>query len=772
MKSPFAFLLAAVCAAVSAGNITVVLPEKPTPVESRAAEELRDLLGKTSKIAVVRGESREPGKIIYLGGTDAAKKLLGGRKFDTEEWLIAALDDRRLVLAGGYRGVLYSVYEFLERLGGVMFLDQYTVHGPEKEPAWDASFRLSGKPSFPFRSLYSFFAGGKSRYVGNIRQRQNFFLNEKLTPFLKSFGLTPVIGRPRGSHTYYFYTREWKDAPDEYFSLSPRTGKRERATGPEGPGQICWSHPEVRRLFAEQLKKFIAADRKEFRDVPPPVYYVITANDNDYPCACEKCRKNVEKFGGYTGLVLDFVNELARSVATEYPDVKLKVSAYFFTQTPPPPGTRIEKNVIVQPAQMGTEWPTGTVARTVRESLRPLTHPRNARAYEEFKKWAAFGRLAVYDYWIAYGDRGHLTDASVVAAENFKVYRDRADIVFGEIEEPLKTSFHALRMYLILRLANNVSLDPASEIERFMTVYYGPAAPEMKALRQLILDENRAEPGDLACPLARRRGLTKAYFEKAEELLEKALTKAGKDETLALRIRRERLNFDRVRLMLPRLLDAGSPARQAVSKRFLDDFDAVSPLYLIRAGARAIMTPGLQKEREEARRIARGAVFSVDAMKEFPGRKVIGHYRGNAFPAQYRAKVGSDPDSSTGTALYRKADEPASAGIVFGYYDRSGKKNVTVKLDPGEFKFDGKYHWYRIGIVKLSSDCYAFAHKTWEMQRTLMDLLGSAPDDRVELYIKLKAEPDAASPDKIAKLWMDGVAALEPLPAVPENKAK
>ncbi|MBQ9501456.1 MAG: DUF4838 domain-containing protein [Lentisphaeria bacterium] len=763
MKKLFAFLFAAVCAAVPAGNITVVLPEKPTPVESRAAEELRDLLGKTSKIAIVRGGSRDPGKIIYLGGTDAAKKLLAGRKFDTEEWLIAALDDRRLVLAGGYRGVLYAVYEFLERLGGVMFLDQYTVHGPEKEPEWNASFRLSGKPSFPFRSLYSFFAGGKSRYVGNIRQRQNFFLNEKLTPFLKSFGLTPVFGRPRGNHTYYFYSREWKNAPDEYFSLSPRTGRRERATGPEGPGQICYSHPEVRRLFAEQLKKFIDMDRKEFRDVPPPVYYVMTANDNDYPCACEKCRENVKNFGGYTGLALDFVNELARSVAPEYPDVKLKFSAYLFTQTPPPPGTRVEKNVIVQPAQMGTEWATGTVARTVRESLRPLTHPRNAGAYEEFKKWAAFGRLAAYDYWIAYGDRGHLTDASVVAAENFKVYRDRADIVFGEIEEPLKTSFHALRMYLILRLANNVSLDAAAEIERFMTVYYGPAAPEMKALRQLILDENRAEPGDLACPLARRRGLTKAYFEKAEELLKRALTKVGKDETLALRIRRERLNFDRVRLMLPRF-PGDEALRKTVAARFLDDFEAVSPLYLT--------GKTLEKERENARRTARGAVFTVGDMKEFPGRKVVGHYRGNAFPAQYRAKVGNDPDAAAGTALYRAANEPASEGIVFGYCDRIGKKSVVKRLKSGEFKFDGKYHWYRIGVVKLSADCYAFAHKSWEMQRTLMDLLGSVPGDRVELYIKLKAEPDAGSPDKIAKLWMDGVAAFEPLPAAPEKKAK
>ncbi|MBQ9500934.1 MAG: DUF4838 domain-containing protein [Lentisphaeria bacterium] len=763
MKKLFAFLFAAVCAAVPAGNITVVLPEKPTPVESRAAEELRELLKKTSRVSVVRGGTSDPGKIIYLGGTEEARKLSGGGKFDAEEWLIRALDGRRLVLAGGRRGVLYAVYEFLERLGGVMFLDQYTVHGPEKEPAWTPALSLSGKPSFPWRSLYSFFAGGKSRYVGNIRQRQNFFLNEKLTPLLKSFGLTPVFGRPRGNHTYYFYSREWKNAPDEYFSLSPRTGRRERATGPSGPGQICYSHPEVRRLFAEQLKKFIEMDRKELRDVPPPVYYVMTANDNDYPCACEKCRENVKKFGGYTGLALDFVNELARSIAEEYPDVKLKFSAYLFTQTPPPPGTRIEKNVILQPAQMGTEWSGGIIARTSRENLRPLTHPRNAGACREFLKWAAFGRLSVYDYWIAYGDRGHLTDACDAVAENFKVYRDRADIVFGEIEEPVKTSFHALRMYLILRLANNVSLDAASEIERFMTAYYGPAAPEMKALRQLILDENRSEPGDLARPLARRRGLTDAYFAKAETLLARALGKAGKDNALALRIRRERLNFDRVRLMLPRF-PGGEDLRKATAERFLADFDAVSPLYLT--------GKSLRKEREEALRTAQGSVFSVGGMKEFPGRKVVGCYRGNAFPAQYQAKIGRDPDSFAGTALYRAADEPASAGIVFGYCDRIGKKSVAKRLKPGEFKFDGKYHWYRIGVVKLSADCYAFAHRSWEMQRRLMDLVGGAPGDRVELYIRLKAEPDPAAPEKIARLWMDGVAALEPLSAAAQNGGK
>ena len=143
------------------------------------------------------------------------------------------------------------------------------------------------------------------------------------------------------------------------------------------------------------------------------------------------------------------------------------------------------------------------------------------------------------------------------------------------------------------------------------------------------------------------------------------------------------------------------------------------------------------------------------------------HDRGDA--ENFAEDQGGLPLLSRELCAHRR---PASEGIVFGYCNRVGKKSVVKKLKPGEFKFDGKYHWYRIGVVDLSADCCAFAHKGWEMQRTLMDLLGSAPRDRVELFIRLKAEPDAASPDKIAKLWMDGVAAFEPLPAAPEKKAK
>ncbi|MBR7104278.1 MAG: hypothetical protein IKC65_04995, partial [Lentisphaeria bacterium] len=75
---------------------------------------------------------------------------------------------------------------------------------------------------------------------------------------------------------------------------------------------------------------------------------------------------------------------------------------------------------------------------------------------------------------------------------------------------------------------------------------------------------------------------------------------------------------------------------------------------------------------------------------------------------------------------------------------------------------DGKYHWYRIGEVTLAPSCYVFAHKTWQLQRPLNEVYGMTADNRVDIYVKLKTEMDKKNPQKVDKLWLDGVLLLEP----------
>ena len=755
MKKIYVLLLF-FCLALSAGNITVILPVKSTVTENTAAKELQTLLKKTSKVTIVKEGAKFSGKVIYVGSTAAAKKYGAVKKFDGDEWLIRAIDGNRIILNGGRRGVIYAAYELLERLGNLMFLDQYTTHGPEKEPEWSKNYAVSGKMPFSWRTLYSYFPPDlQGRHLWNMRSRQNFFINEKFSPLMKAHGLTPFFGKPRASHTFYSYTKEWKNAPDEYFSLSARTGKRERAVSPYGPGQVCFTHPEVRKLFAQQLEKFIQMDMADYKDVPPPVCYAIAHNDNNNPCVCENCKAAVKKLGNYTGLVIDFVNHIGRSVAKKYPHVILKMSAYFFAQPPPVPGTKIEKNVVPSIAQMGMEWEDfSSFTRTKRESLLPLNHPVNARAFKEFKQWASFGKISTWDYWMTWRERGLLTDNCEAVRENLKIYKDTADIICGEIEYPLQTSFHPLRMYLIHRLWSDPARDADAEIERFMNVYYGKAVKEMKAVRALILAENKTLNGKMTVPVNVRKGLNVRYFTEAEKLFNAALAKAKGDKALTQRIKRERFNFDRVRTMLPQIPANLAPGDQVVRKRMLAVFNELANLYL--------SGEGRKRETAEIERAASGPVFTTEPVKEFPGRKVVAHFRGNSFSPQYKAISAADADSATGTAIYHPVNGLKTEGVRFGYLNSIAKKSVIRTIGHKQFKFDGKYHWYRIGEVTLAPSCYVFAHKTWQLQRPLNEVYGMTADNRVDIYVKLKTEMDKKNPQKVDKLWLDGVLLLEP----------
>lgn len=742
MKKIITLLLTVFAAFIYAETITVVLPCTPSEVEKTAASELALHLKKVADVKTVNENSSVSGKVIYLGNTKFATK----DKFAVEEWKLQALDNQKIIINGGKRGVIYGAFEFLERLAGVMFLDEYSTYGPTQIPAWDKNFKIQGKPSFDYRSTYSYFSGRPSRYIWNIRQRQNFFLNEKITPQMKAFGFDPVYGRPRANHVFYDYTKNWKNMPDEYFSLNARTKKRDRAINSSGPGQVCYSHPEVRKLFIKQLKEFIKQDIAEYGK--PARYYAMSANDNWYPCACAKCLANVKKMGNYTALALDFTNEIANAIAKDYPDVRIKFSVYLYTQDLPPAGTRFAKNLNLGLAQMGPEW-SNVGTRTIRDTLRSINHPANAAARKEILDWSKKGTLSSWDYFITYRDTGFLTENSEIIAENYKFYNGKFECVFAEVEEPMAVSFHALRMFIGQRFMYNADLDVKNEIKRFMNAYYGAAAPDMEAVRQLIKSENNSIKGSMTAPLLTRKNLNRAYFDKAEELFNSALAKANGNADITRRILRERVQFDRVRIML-------GLGNKEISERALKDFSAIAPYYFVKHKTEE----AIAKFKKEIS----GVMISTAPIAELADREVIGHFRGSAFPKQYRATPLPDKEADTGVAITLKGNDPIKKGVTFGYLDRTVKKSKSLTIPYKSFRFDGKYHWYLLGEVTLSSNCFAYIHHSWEIQRELKDLYGATPDNKVELAFKIKAVLDEKNPQIIKMLYVDGVAALKPLP--------
>ena len=127
----FFFLMAFfVISTVAAGKLPIIiLPEQPTRFEKTAATELASHLkmvcGQNIRITDESNPSSNSKK-IFIGTTKrAAAAGVDFSQYAPEKWLIRALDADTLILGGGTpRGVIYAVYEYLERNHGVIWLDE------------------------------------------------------------------------------------------------------------------------------------------------------------------------------------------------------------------------------------------------------------------------------------------------------------------------------------------------------------------------------------------------------------------------------------------------------------------------------------------------------------------------------------------------------------------------------------------------------------------------------------------------------------------------
>ena len=367
----FAFLLGLSLSA----ELSIVLPDHPTASEKMAAQELAEHFTAATgkKYPIVKG--KVSGKAIYIGTHPEAVKIAGKKKYGKEEWQLTAKDANTLAVTGGEpRGVIYAAYEFLENNLGVIWMDEWSVHVPKhKTIQWEKNLKRSGIPSFPYRSVHTYFGAPKDLYFKHMaRNRMNHY-HDKMVYSGPAFdrGVNSVTGYPRACHTYFNYTKDWGKAEEECFSWSQSSRKRIRAKNASGPGQVCYSNPKTVTLFTAKLKEFIAIDAKTHPAGRRPEIYCIMQNDNGADCQCEGCLALVKKYKGYSGALLNFINGIARNIRKDYPDIKIMTTAYINTKNPPV-GIKPESNVMVEIALLGGEY-----SGEKRHTHRSYYHPAN-----------------------------------------------------------------------------------------------------------------------------------------------------------------------------------------------------------------------------------------------------------------------------------------------------------------------------------------------------------------------------------------------------------
>ena len=506
---------------------SIVVPEKASPSQKYAAEELRDFTEKATGVClpIVTDATPIPAKAIVLGGADAMNRVPPG----TDGFRLKVDGSRLYIIGATARGVLYGVYELLETYGGcgwfaswhevVPHLERFEVpddlnvsEAPAfalREPFWKDAFepdfaarlRINGN-----RAELSAKHGGKPfRYHRTLGIAHTF---EQMVPCDRYFG----------SHPEYFC---------EIDGQRQRLGKM---------GQLCLTNPDVLGIVVSNVLAAIAED--------PGVRIVgVSQNDNNRYCRCAKCAAIDSEEGSSAGTMIRFVNAVAARVAERHPNVLVQTLAYMHTRKPP----RVSRplpNVV--PCLCSIECDFST-------PLAEGAFPDNKAFAEDLRGWSEISRqLLIWNYCTDFYHYLKPFPNIPVMQPNLKLFRDCR--VCGVMEQGAYQGWHGefaeLKAYLQAKWLWNPELDEKVLLDRFFTGYYGKAAPHVRAYFDLLVAEARSQKGrplKIFDALDGGISFSDDFCEKAAELWRKAEASVADDPSCTYNVKTSAMPIDYLR---------------------------------------------------------------------------------------------------------------------------------------------------------------------------------------------------------------------------------
>lgn len=531
-------LLCAFCCASFAFEINqesaIVLPEKPTTFEKQAAEDFNRIFKRVSGIELpIKSEPESGLTTVHIGKTLLANKLdIYEIGMAPEEIRIRA-NNRAVALYGGDQGgVIFAVYEFFRRYAGCEWYDGWTVKIPQQKSITvpnNASFRQ--KPAFEFRKIFTTASGADWREKDAIKAVNGTDWNTTL-----------VLGLPGFVHNFIYYSRYWPKDKLELFAMDEH-GKRMPPSSSMGPN-FCLSNPECAKRVEDQLRAWIKQEEKEAaaKGVTPPYYYFIDANDcTQYYCLCPECKKEADEYG-FSGQLIRFLNPIAKSIAADYPRVRIGTNAYTFARQVPKKTVIPEKNMNIR------------LCRTVGEYYRPITEDRISDFMQNFDQWSEIApMLSIWDYWVFFWDDFPAPYTNVRhVAKDLRYYRDKGvKALFIESEAWDTSNFFSLRWWLGYRLMVDPSADDRQLVRDFMQGFYGKGGKYIEAYLDYLTKRQAEIPAENSYAIFRqneklktRTYLDAEFFSTSNGLFEQAEKAAAGDDSALKNIRRERMIVD------------------------------------------------------------------------------------------------------------------------------------------------------------------------------------------------------------------------------------
>jgi hypothetical protein len=482
--------------------------------EKYAACELQKYLKEISGCELPITHSDDPvASMIYLGFEGAPESLLSGlniSEFGKEEYMIRTKGEDLLIAGGKPRGTLYAVIGFLSDHLDCRWYNREVTKIPRKTRIVFQEIEDRQKPAFEYREAWYKEAYDTQWAIHNR-------LNPSIVPIPDSLGGS-YISYPF-VHTFYQLV-----PPDVYFPEHPEYYSMVNGVREGQEAQLCLTHPEVVDIAARTVFQWIDQH-------PEASVFSIDQNDGYGYCECPSCAALDESEGSHAGTVINFVNQIADTVAKVYPEIKLQTLAYVYSEVPPRT-IRPAENVTIRMCHYNY---CSAHALEGCESHEPFI--------ERMEAWQRIAeRITIWDYFTNYS-RYLMPYPNFERMKNdVRFYADFGCVgLFAQgsnVPDNGGGEFSALRAWVFAQLMWDPWQDGQALIDEFVNNVYGRAAPYISQYISLLHEKVKADSVYFSIYAEPTDGgyLTPELVEKAEALFVKAEEEVADEPALLKRV--------------------------------------------------------------------------------------------------------------------------------------------------------------------------------------------------------------------------------------------
>ena len=492
----------------------IVVSAEASTSEQTAAKELQQYIQQVSGVELpITSDLKTSGHSIIVGYNERIATLTGATKpeKDDESFTYRTVGKDLLIWGGSQRGTMYGVFTFLERELGIHWLTPKCTVVPKLEEWKLSRLDRTEHPFIGYRYSNYHVARDVPEWSAHTRE------NTKWYPATNDYGNIEAY--------YGAHTMEWLVPVQEFFATHPeyfcmRDGKRY-----DGYGQLCLSNPDVLEICKTRLAQ-------RMREEPNYRIYSLSQNDNFRFCQCEKCAAIEQQYGGHSGLIVWFVNQVADAVKDEFPDKYIGTFAYQYSRQPPT-GIKPRENVVIRLCSIECCF------------AHPLDAgcPQNEAFMRDLKGWADIApHLFIWDYIVDYAQYMAPWPNFQVLGPNIKVFGENKAIgIFEEAQyQSAGAEFDEMKAWTVNQLLWNPEQDVDSLVNIFIDGYYGKAAPRIMDYYRLCQSLVKPDVHYGIYITENHEIYSDDFTQKAFTILQEALQTAENDEI------RERV--DRVRM--------------------------------------------------------------------------------------------------------------------------------------------------------------------------------------------------------------------------------